>query len=83
MRMSMLLGAIIGFTTAMAVGLLVRNTWPVVLWHASASALVLGFLARWWASIWQSSLRQVVSEQIAKNELQRKQANQTPTPKKT
>lgn len=82
MRMSMLLGAIAGFITSMVIGLQVQNSWPVVLWHASASALVLGVLARWWASIWQTTLRQAVSEQLEKQEQQRKTAKQNATQSK-
>lgn len=79
MRMYMLLGAIAGFVAGLVAGLGAGNTWPVVFWHASACALLLGLAARWWGSVWQSSFRNALIEQAARMEAQRKENQPSPT----
>lgn len=79
----MLLGIIAGFVVTLTVGLRVGNAWPVIFLQTAVSALVLGLLARWWAGVWQSTLRQAAAEHASRSESQRKQAKDNHTPGKT
>lgn len=55
MKIFMLTGALAGFALGIGLGLSARVDWPSMLWHASAGALGLGLLMRWWGGVWMRS----------------------------
>jgi hypothetical protein len=69
----LLLGAIIGFLTGIALGLLNQSGWPSILWRSAAAALVVGILFRWWGRCWTQCLRSAQQERFAALMAQRKE----------
>jgi len=57
MKAFTILGSIFGFLTGVGFGLLNNTSWPTMLWHASAAALLMALLARWWSRMWLLGLR--------------------------
>ncbi len=60
MKALMILGALVGFLIGCSFGLTGRSSWPSALWHASAAALVVAVLTRWWMGVWLQGLRESV-----------------------
>lgn len=61
----LVLGAFLGFLSGVLLGLLNHSDWPAILWRASAAALVLGVLLRWWGRCWADCLRVAQQERFA------------------
>lgn len=74
----MLLGAMIGFSLGLALGLAGNAGWPTSLWRASAAAAALGLLLRWWGRVWMRNLHIALAERRAA-EVAARNLNQTPT----
>jgi hypothetical protein len=62
MKAFMILGAIGGFLIGVSFGLLNGSSWPAILWHTAAAALVMALLARWWSHVWFQGLRDSVEQ---------------------
>ncbi len=58
MKKLMILGGLVGFVISAGLGLMQDCTGPSILWRASVSAAVGGFLFRWWSGIWIRGLRE-------------------------
>ena len=54
----------LGFLIGVGVGLLQENSWPSILWKSSVIAYVIGWLFRWWGSVWIKNLAQAQREQL-------------------
>ena len=78
MKMLMLIGAMLGFSLGIALGLTGRTEWPTMLWHACAAAAVLGWLMRWWGRVWNRELRSSLEQRRALETAARQQ-NQSPS----
>lgn len=60
----MILGAIVGFLIGTGFGLAQSSSWPVILWHGCAAALLAALLARWWSRIGLGSLRDAIRNRL-------------------
>jgi len=60
MKALMILGAIVGFLIGTGFGLAQNSSWPAILWHACAAALIAALLTRWWSRIWLGSFRDAI-----------------------
>ena len=80
MKSLMILGAITGFILGAVSSMAGDCSGSTVFWHASVTALVGGFLARWCGRMWLSGL----ADAIEKQRRARAQAseNKTQTPAK-
>jgi 2-methylcitrate dehydratase PrpD len=77
MKMLMLIGATIGFSLGLALGLAGRAEWPTVLWHSCAAAAGLGWLMRWWGRVWTSELRASLEQRRTLETAARQQTQST------
>jgi hypothetical protein len=82
MKMLLLTGTVIGFLLGIALGLAGRSEWPTTFLHATAAAIALGLLMRWWGGVclrglWASHEQRRLAEAVA-----RQKANSTSTQKK-
>ena len=68
----MILGSVIGFSIAAGCGMANGTSWPDILWHACAAALVTAMLTRWWGRAWFNGLTDAME--------QRRHANRNPAP---
>jgi len=68
----MIFGSVVGFSIAVGCGMAKGNSWPIILWHASAAALVAAVLTRWWSHVWFTGLRDAIE--------QRRHVRRTPAP---
>lgn len=57
MKALIILGAIVGFLTGAAFGVVGNSPLPNTLWHACAAALVVAVLTRWWSRVWIQGLQ--------------------------
>jgi galactitol-specific phosphotransferase system IIC component len=73
----MLTGGIAGFCIGIVLGLAAHTDWQTALWHACASAAVLGLLTRWWGRFWVRSLQASLEHRRAAESPPRPQ---TPSP---
>jgi hypothetical protein len=64
MKALMILGAIVGFLIGTGFGLAQSSSWPAILWHGCAAALLAALLARWWSRIWLGSLRDAIHNRL-------------------
>lgn len=55
--MFLLIGTVIGFLLGIALGLAGRHDWPTIFLHATAAAVALGLLLRWWGGVCLRGLR--------------------------
>jgi hypothetical protein len=69
MKKLMILGALVGFSSGVALGLIQRLSWPEILWRSSIVCFAASFLFRWWGRVWLRSLHQAHSERLAAREL--------------
>ncbi len=58
MKLMMILGGLLGFTVSLAFGLTREGSWPAMLARACFSALILGWISRWWSHLWLRSLQE-------------------------
>jgi hypothetical protein len=58
MKKLMILGGLVGFVISAGLGLMQDCSASSILWRASVSAAVGGFLLRWWSGIWIRGLRE-------------------------
>jgi len=70
MKKLMILGALIGFSSGVVLGIIQGTPWPEVLWRSSIACFAASFLFRWWGRVWLRSLRQAHSERLAARDLQ-------------
>lgn len=63
MRLMMIMGGMLGFGTAVALGVARENSWPSILWRAAVAAYLGGILLRWWGAVWLRSLQEVHYQQ--------------------
>ena len=81
MKMLMLIGAAIGFSLGLALGLAGRGDWPTTLLRACAAATALGWLMRWWGRVWLRGLQASLYERRLADAAARQQP-QSSTPLK-
>jgi hypothetical protein len=62
MKSLMLIGAFTGCFIGFIFGLRQEESWPTMLWHASAGAYLGGLLMRWWGHAWRKSLAESLEE---------------------
>jgi galactitol-specific phosphotransferase system IIC component len=74
----MLIGAMIGFSLGIALGLAGQAQWPTMLLNACAAATVLGWLMRWWGRVWTRGLRAALEQRRAAEAMARQQHSSTP-----
>ena len=80
MKKLMIMGGLTGFSLGIAVGLAQHSSWSNILWRASVTAMVAGFLLRWWGQVWMNGLAEAYQEKLAAAEAQRnQQRNEKPT----
>ena len=72
MKALMILGSLVGFSVAVGCGMANGSSWPNILWHACAAALVTAMLTRWWGRVWFSGLTDAIE--------QRRHASRNPVP---
>jgi hypothetical protein len=70
MKALMIFGSLVGFLVAVGCGMANGSSWPNILWHACAAALVTALLTRWWGRVWFTGLRDALE--------QRRHANRIP-----
>jgi hypothetical protein len=70
MKKLMVLGALVGFSSGLAIGFLQKSPWSEVFWRASILCFLSSFLFRWWGRVWLCSLRQAHDERLRAQELQ-------------
>jgi phosphotransferase system glucose/maltose/N-acetylglucosamine-specific IIC component len=63
MRLWMILGGLLGFVIGIGFGLAQGTAWSTIIWRASVTACIGGFVFRWWGSIWVKSFYQAQQEQ--------------------
>jgi hypothetical protein len=63
MKSIMILGAITGFILGAGASMAGDCTGSTVFWHASVTALMGGFLARWCGRIWMNGLVDALEQQ--------------------
>ena len=61
----MISGALIGFISGVAFGLVRSNSWPVIVGRASAASFCSGLMMRWWGRVWLRNLRESQSGRLA------------------
>jgi hypothetical protein len=59
MKLLMLLGGLIGFSTGLVFTWANESQWPSMLWRSCLAAYVAGMLLKWWGKIWVQSLAEV------------------------
>lgn len=65
MKRLMLIGGIIGFLTALCIGLNTEGAdWQGILFRAAIASLAGGILFRWWGRSWVAVLREVHNQQL-------------------
>ena len=74
LRSLLLLGALLGFLTGTALGLLNQSSWPEILWRSALAALAIGILFRWWGKCWTQNLRSAQQERLAALIAQRRES---------
>ncbi len=79
MKFTMAFGALAGFGLGILCGLTASASWPRIVVHASASAVGLAFLMRWWRRVWLRSLGEARTQQALA--AQKAQRNETPSSK--
>jgi hypothetical protein len=52
MKLLTILGALIGFSVGVGVGMARANEWSGIFWRATLSAVAAGLLLRWWGHLW-------------------------------
>ena len=57
MKSLMILGSLVGFVTGAGFSLNGGCPWSIALWRASAAALMVALLARWWGRVWLQGLQ--------------------------
>lgn len=62
MKALMILGSVVGFLVAVGCGMANGGSWPNILWHAGAAALVTAMLTRWWGRVWFSGLHDAIEQ---------------------
>ena len=75
MKALMILGSLVGFSVAVGCGTANGSSWPNILWHACAAALVTAMLTRWWGRVWFAGLNDAME--------QRRHASKNPVPETT
>jgi hypothetical protein len=60
MKALMILGAIVGFVIGTGFGLAEGSSWPGILWHGCAAALLAALLSRWWSRVWLGNLHDAI-----------------------
>jgi len=62
----MLIGGIIGFVTALSIGLRTEGAdWEGILFRSAVACLAGGLLLRWWSRNWIAVLTEVRKQQLA------------------
>ena len=79
MKIFMILGGLFGFVIGLACSWAEQNSWPTILWHASAAAYLTGLLLRWWGRVWINGLYQAATERLAAEAALESPATSTPT----
>ena len=80
MKKLMIMGGLMGFSVGIAVGLAQHSSWSNILWRASVTAVIAGFLLRWWGQVWMNGLAEAYQEKLAAAEALRiEQRNEKPT----
>lgn len=64
MKKLMILGAFLGFSSALLLAQYKGATWPDTFWRASVACVVSSFLFRWWGRVWLQALRQAQQERL-------------------
>ena len=72
MKAIMILGSLVGFSVAVGCGMANGSSWPNILWHACAAALVTAMLTRWWGRVLFTGLTDAIE--------QRRHASRNPVP---
>jgi hypothetical protein len=62
MKALMILGALVGFLIGSGPALAGLSSWSTALWRASAAALVMAVLTRWWTRICLQGLQESLSQ---------------------
>ena len=62
MKALMILGSLVGFSVAVGCGMAKGSSWPNILWHACAAALVTAMLTRWWGRVWFTGLNDSIEQ---------------------
>jgi hypothetical protein len=70
MKKLMILGALIGFSSALFFGLLQRAPWPELIWRSAIMCFVSSVLFRWWGRVWLRSLHEARLNRLRASELQ-------------
>jgi hypothetical protein len=78
MKSMMILGAMAGFILGAGSSYAGDCASSTIFWHASVTALVGGWLARWWGQMWFTGLADALEQQRRA----RAQASETKTPAK-
>jgi hypothetical protein len=65
MKKLMITGALAGFGIGVVSGLANQLNWSSIMWRASVSAAVAGFVLRWWGQVWINGLQQAYDERMA------------------
>jgi hypothetical protein len=65
MKKLMITGALAGFAIGILSGLANQSDWSSIVWRASVSAAVAGFLMRWWGQVWMNGLQEAYHEKMA------------------
>jgi len=76
MKKLMIMGAMIGFSAGIVIGLVQGSSWPDILWRASLVCFASSYLFRWWGRVWLRSLREAQLERLSLAQL-----NQAPPAK--
>ena len=82
MKILMLIGAIIGFSLGLALGVSGHAGWPATLWRAAVAAAAMGLLMRWWGRVWLRSLQVALIERKTAEALARQQKQSATNSKK-
>jgi hypothetical protein len=76
MKFTMAFGALAGFALGILCGLTAATSWQRIVVHASASAVGLAFLMRWWRRVWIRSLGEARTQQaLAAQKAQRDESH--------
>ena len=62
MKSFMILGSVIGFLIGAGFSLASDCPWSTALWRASAAALMVAMLARWWGRVWLQGLQEAIEQ---------------------
>lgn len=82
MRFALVLGGLGGFGWGVLLGLTTSAAWPDIVVHASAGALLLAVLLRWWRGVWIHAWTEAREQQTEAEGASRK-ATQVPSTPKT